>query len=213
MKPIIFARISDMEYYKGITPTDKPRNGGSHVDETGEAHEAFNFDAIEFNGEKICLGFAMLIGNSSQTNLQIRLESMIGGKHLKKEQYVDGVTVVWCAKDPFENHIRVVGFYKNATVYRHSQEMDFFDENNELCYVQNYNFVAKEENCVLLPYGERNRNKWRVPTSGKNGANFGFGRSSIWYANSNGENPKEDKFVECMLENIDNYTGKNLMEE
>ena len=29
MKPIIFVRIADMKYYKGITENDVPDNGGS----------------------------------------------------------------------------------------------------------------------------------------------------------------------------------------
>lgn len=213
MKQVIFARISDMKFYKGITEDDKPLSNMAYVKETGDAHEAFNFDAVEMDGKEICLGFVMLIGNSAKTGLQIRLESMIGGKALKKENSADGVTVVWCAKDPYANNIRVVGFYKNATVYRYTQEASFLNENDEVNYIQSFNFIAKKEDCVLLPYDERNNNKWHVPTSSKGGFDFGFGRSNIWYANSKGENDKEDEYVERMLENIENYSGKNWMEE
>ena len=212
MKQVIFARISDMKYYRGITENDKPVSNMAYVKETGDAHEAFNFDVVEMNGEKVCLGFVMLIGKTSNSNLQIRLESMIGGKALKNEDSADGVTIVWCAKDPYGKNIRVVGFYKNATVYRYPQEVNFLDDNDEVCYVQQFNFVAKEEECVVLPTEERNKNEWRVPTSCKGGFDFGFGRSNIWYANSKGENDKEDEYVERMLERIENYTGENWME-
>ena len=50
MKPIIFARISNMSYYKGVTDRDRPENGGSYVGGTGMARECFNFDAIPITG-------------------------------------------------------------------------------------------------------------------------------------------------------------------
>lgn len=213
MKPIIFARIADMKHYRGITDDDQPNSNMAYVKETGDAHEAYNFDAIEFDGQEVCLGFVMLIGNSQTANLQIRLENIIGCKQYKKADTVDGVTVVWCAKDPHSNRIRVVGFYKNAAVYRHAQECTFVDDNNEVSYIQQFNFLAKKEDCVVLPYSERDVNRnWRVPTSGKGGCSFGFGRSNIWFANSKGENDKEDEYVEKLLENIENYSGENLME-
>ena len=51
MKPIIFARVADMKYYRGITDKDKPYNGGSYVANTGYAHECFNFDPIIFDND------------------------------------------------------------------------------------------------------------------------------------------------------------------
>lgn len=214
MKPIIFARIADMKYYRGITDNDKPYNGGAYVHETGNAHECYNFDAVNVNGEDICLGFVMLIGNSANANIQVRLESIIGGKNLRKEEVIDGVTVVWCAKSERGNSTRVVGFYKNATVYRYGQYVDFLDGNDEVCYTQQFNFTAKKENCVLLPYSERyTKSEWYIPTSGKNGYDFGFGRSNVWYANGKEYNPKETEFVERMLNSIENYSGENWMDE
>ena len=52
MKPIIFARIADMKFYKGITDTDKPVNGGSYVKDTNYAHECYNFDSVILEDEK-----------------------------------------------------------------------------------------------------------------------------------------------------------------
>lgn len=213
MKTIIFARIVDMKYYKGITDTDKPAENMAYVKETGDAHEAYNFDPVELDGEEICLGFVMLIGNSANTDLQIRLENMIGCRQSKKVESIDDVTVVWCAKDPSgTNTMRVVGFYKNATAYRYAQQCTFLDDNNEVSYIQQFNFTAKKEDCVVLPSSERNRREWIVPTSGKGGYNFGFGRANIWFANSHGENDKEDEYVAKMLERVESYSGENWME-
>lgn len=61
---------------------------------------------------------------------------------------------------------RVVGWYKDATVYRYPQ-YEFCNERE-----QQYNFIDKKENCVLLPENERFSSKWIVPSSGHNGYDF-----------------------------------------
>lgn len=39
-----------MDYYKRIIPgIDEPKNGGSYVSATGDAHEAFNFQPVDIN--------------------------------------------------------------------------------------------------------------------------------------------------------------------
>lgn len=210
MKPIIFARITSMNYYKGITDNDQPENGGAFVRDTNQAHECYNFEAVKFDdGKEECLGFVQLLGNSKSNELQIKIENIVGCEDFKNEEYVEGVTIVWCAKAKRSKNIRVVGFYKNATVFRHYKEQDFSDG-----YVQFYNFVADKKDCVLLPYHERfNNGDWYVPTSHKNNYNFGFGRSSIWYAGSKTEDEKEIEYVEKMINSIENYNGENWIDK
>ena len=213
-KPIVFARIADMEYYRGITETDKPHNGGAYVSETGVAHECYNFDPVSSDDGNFCLGFVMLIGNAKETDIQIRLENIIGCEGCKKADAVEGVTVVWCAKTANSQNTRVVGFYKNATVYRYPQQIEFIDDNGEVSYLQQFNFIAKKEDCVLLPRHDRyTKSEWYIPLSGKHGYDFGFGRSNIWFANSKEKNHDEHEFVERMIKSIDNYKGKNLINE
>ena len=43
MAAVIFCNIAWMEYYMGITDSDKPRNGGSWVGESNDAMESRNF--------------------------------------------------------------------------------------------------------------------------------------------------------------------------
>ena len=209
MKPIIFARIADMKYYKGITDIDSPENGGSYVKDTGMAHECYNFDVVkDQEGNEFCLGFTMLMGSSKIKDSQLHIEKIVGCELYKKEEVVEGVTVVWVSKSQRSKTMRVVGFYKNATVFREYQSADF--DNG---YVQAYNFVADKKDCVLLPYSERHSNSvWYVPASQKNGASFGFGRSNIWYAGSNTRNEKEIQYVERMLDSIEHYQGENWIE-
>lgn len=209
LKPIVFARIASMKYYKGITDKDTPENGGSYVTKNGDAHECYNFDAVNFDdGKSECFGFAMITGGGN-CEVQLKIENIVGCANFKDEEYVEGVTVVWCAKANCTNSLRVVGFYKNATVFRHRQLLEF--DNGDK---QGFNFVADKEDCVLIPYQKRfSDGRWYIPTSGKNKYDFGFGRSSVWYGGSRTKNKKEIEFVEKMIENIENYDGENWIEE
>lgn len=210
MKPIIFARVADMKYYKGVTERDVPINGGSFVKETNMAHECFNFYPVQIDEEKdICLGYVQLIGGTKNGEIQLHIENIAGCELQKGQDEIDGVTVVWCSKARNSDTIRVVGFYKNATAYRYPKYAEF--EEGDL---QEFRFKAKKGDCVLLPYKERHSgNKWYVPVSGKRNSEFGFGRSGVWYAGSNAESVNEIAYVEKMLENIDNYNGENWIDK
>ncbi|MDE5738192.1 MAG: hypothetical protein K2H93_07500 [Oscillospiraceae bacterium] len=201
MKPIIFARLTDMKYYKGITDDDKPVNGGSFVKDTNLAHECYNFDVVTLeNGKEYCLGFVEI-----STGAQLCIERIIGCESFKNAEYVDNVTVVFCSKPGNIKGMRVVGFYRNATVFRYPQS----DDDDWI-----FNFISEKKNCVLLPYQERlsSDNKWFVPISGTKGYTFGFGRSNTWYAESKTDNKDEiEYFLNKLINNIENYDGDNLV--
>ncbi|MBD5452506.1 MAG: hypothetical protein HDR25_07695 [Lachnospiraceae bacterium] len=209
MKPIIFARIADMKYYKGITENDKPSNGGSYVKDTQNAHECYNFDPIpakEQDYEK-CIGFSQMSGGRGVR--QLHIENICGCELLKNENVVNDVYVVFVSKAPGSKTMRVVGFYKNATVYRYPHFMPFGED-----YEQQYQYEARKENCILLPYTERHTgNKWFVPASSAKHQTFGFGRINLWYAAGKGASKEELEYVERMLESIDTYEGENWMDK
>lgn len=73
MKPIIFARVADMKYYRGITENDKPSNGGSYVKETKDAHECNNFQPMIMEGQDYakCIGFSQMSGGRGARQLHI----------------------------------------------------------------------------------------------------------------------------------------------
>ncbi len=218
MRPIIFARIANMEYYRGITETDKPFGAGSYVAETGRAHECYNFKPElldDPDGNEYCLGFVMFGGAVGPAECEMHLEKMSGCEAMRRAETIDGVTVVFCATSPGSHTMRVVGFYKNATAYRRMQWANFSTvENEEDIYEQGYNFIAKKEDCVLIPYTKRHSDsKWYVPQKNKNGSTFGFGRSNIWYASDAKTDSKVKNFVERMIKSIDEYDGENLVEK
>ena len=208
MKPIIFARIADMKYYKGITPGDAPANGGSYVQKTGLAHECMNFARVHTEeGQDYCLGFVQINGRTERGT--IRLEKIVGCEAMKGQPFVEGVTVVFCSKAMGSRSTRVVGFYKNATVFNEYQVASFPDDDD-----QYYSFIAKAEDCVLLPFKERHGNSaWYVPTSGRDGNSYGFGRANIWYAQGSDENEKLRAYLERMIRSVEEYDGENWLDK
>ena len=125
---ILFCNIAWMDYYKGIVNgIDEPKNGGSYVAENGDAHEAYNFECVKL-GEDVgypegeyCLGFVETKATNGNTRNQLNIEKIAGCELCKKENEVDDVLVVYCAKypDSLVQETYVVGWYKHATVYRY----------------------------------------------------------------------------------------------
>lgn len=209
MRPIIFARVADMKYYQGITEQDRPFNGGSYVKETGNAHECYNFDPIIQDGQDYekCIGYFQMSGGHGAD--QIHIEKIVGCELMKNEEAVKDVHVVFVSKAPSSKTMRVIGFYKNAVVYRYPKVMEFGEE-----YVQTYWFEAAKENCVLLPYAERHGgSKWFVPAGSSKYQEYGFGRANVWFAGGKGASEKELEYVERMIRAIDTYQGENWMDK
>ena len=169
-----------MKEYRGNEDgKDTPLNGGSYVDETGDAHEKYNFTPVNMEGKEglYCLGFFETKSHNGKDVNQMRIENIAGCELLKKEESVDDVLVVYCAKHPAHKFTTVVGWYKHATVFRHYQEAVFAPED-----IQYYNAIANSSDCVLLPAGIRSRKvQWEVPRK-SNGWAYGFGRANVWYA-------------------------------
>lgn len=205
IKPIIFVRVADMKYYQGITEKDIPYNGGSYVKETGLAHECYNFEPVVENGQDYekCIGFFMMMGGKGVE--QLHIEKMPGCEALKYEEKVEDAIVVFVSKARNSKNMRVVAFYKNATVYRHRHVMTF--ENG---YEQEYLFEARKEDCVVLPYTTRfSDSAWYVPSSTSKYSDFGFGRANVWFGGGKNASGKEKEYVEKMIYSVTNYAGEN----
>ncbi len=109
-KMVLF-RLQWMEDYKGFKNIDKPTF--KYVSDGGNPHEAFNFK-VESDG---ChYGYAPVSGGN-----RISIERL-GDVDQDEDgrEYVDGVTVVWTTRHPSGGMV-VVGWYKNARVYRDQQ--------------------------------------------------------------------------------------------
>lgn len=187
---ILFCNITWMEFYDQICfPHETPRFGGSFVKETGTAFESRNFHRYEdgYYGfvETKYRGGTAIPANANQLHIEKIDQNATGDS-------VDDVTVVFCAHSEKLGKTVVVGWYKNATVFRrrktHSDGHD-------------YNLKAKD--AVLLPEVLRTK---VIPRAKEGG--FGFGQSNIRYPIGEGA----DNAVKEVLSYIKRYDDSEEIE-
>ncbi|MGA8027898.1 MAG: DUF3883 domain-containing protein [Bryobacteraceae bacterium] len=99
---LLFMNVGSMRAYKGLVKGDTISGGGEYPKTHGFGHEIFNFKP--FKGR--------YYGYGRPANDAIALERLGAPEG---SSYIDAVLVVWVAKS------HVVGWYKNARVYREWQ--------------------------------------------------------------------------------------------
>jgi 5-methylcytosine-specific restriction endonuclease McrA len=171
-KKMIFFSTGWMPRYDG-SDANQLTGGGKYPEETGEGGEIYNFLSFRDNY------YGYVSPRQGKIQKRENLEGKIGIEGIgadKKDEYEDNVLVLWVAKSPEKNAgVRLVGWYKNAKVYRSLQRLA--DDKRRKKSIFGYYAVADAIDCRLLKINERTL---RVPT-GKNG----FGQSHIWYAKKN----------------------------
>lgn len=177
-RKIIFCKIAWMKKYAGVSD-DKPIGGGQYP-----AGEALNF--LDGNGK--CRGFV-------QVDENIDLEKCF--KEVKAtDDYVDDVLVVWLAAS--NDQTRIVGWYKNARVYRDVKEVMLFNEPSANTY---YNIEAAATDSYLLAEEDRTFPiEWAYEDEGQKG----FGESNIRCA---GSELKKTTIVPEVIQYIENHDG------
>lgn len=157
---MLFCNIGWAKHYDG-RPGDLPRRGGSYNNEN-IGHEICNF--APYQGK--VFGYVQVKDRG-----QIRIERLGASKDAES---VDGITVVWTAA-PDGGGTAIVGWYKNATVYRHRQLLASRSKRHEKNNISVYRVVAYEKDAELLSIDDRY--DLMIPR-GKGG----IGQSPIWYA-------------------------------
>jgi len=160
-RKILFLNIGWMKNYKGISG-DTISGGGSFVDKKGYGHEIFNF----FPENGLMHGYVQPV----IPHRTIKLER-VGAS--AKDSYLDNVLVIWVSKAP-KGGVYIIGWYKNATIFREKQTPDTKTQRQHNGKILGYYAKAKEEDCVLLPPDKRTKEI----TRGKGG----MGQSNVWYA-------------------------------
>lgn len=164
MKKMIFFNITWMERYEGLEGNGAlVHGGGSYVEEHGYGHEMFNFKKIE---DKV-YGYVQPSGTN---NLQ-----RIGGS--EDTEYIDGVLVVFTATHK-GGGTHIVGWYKDARVFRNYQESDLEARRFGANIIGYYAFAAAA-NATLLSEDERPSFP-KIPRRTKGG----MGQSNVWYADT-----------------------------
>lgn len=138
---VLFARIGFMKFYKGPKPGDEKPVGGGSYNSTEVGHEAYNFLSID--GHRYGY-FQPHMTPPYDINIK-RIDPNCDADQ------IDNVLVIWFATNPIAKGQVVVGWYKNATVFRSIQSPTSLPQRGNY----NYNIIAKAKDCTLLPISKR----------------------------------------------------------
>lgn len=157
---ILYCRIGWMNNYNGHV-NDIPQGGGAY-NKTNVGHEIYNFSSYDEN----YYGYVQPPHKDT-----IKLERITKRKEDEKIQCISDVLVVWVARKPNFGQV-IIGWYKNATVYRHYQYVkEEVLAEREYKYDE-YSIYSKD--ATLLPSDLRNK-----PIKEMGRANTWFGEDSI----------------------------------
>ena len=159
--PIIFLRIAWMKHYQGVTSNDIPTGAGSYVEENHDGGEVYNFQPSR---DGYMFGYVHI-----QDYRSIRLERIGAGKD---DDFIEGVNIVYFAKNPQTGGQYVIGWHNKATLYRKEQvgEVKGARVNGR----REYRAKARARNCKLIPDDDR---VFELPSSDDGGP----GQSNVWY--------------------------------
>lgn len=156
--PLIFCNVGWMNHYNGIDGDSIERGGKYNKHSIG--HEVCNFS----NNAGTLYGYVQPTG-------RIKIEKLGAGKG---DEFVSGVTVVWTA-GPESGGTVVVGWYKDATVYRDPQTIPTPTKFQKKNGVSTYRIKAPADKAVLLPVEKR---ELIIPRAVKGG----IGQCNVWFA-------------------------------
>jgi 5-methylcytosine-specific restriction protein A len=169
-----------MKWYDGIDGDSIQRGGSYNKDSIG--HEVCNFSNI---GGQV-YGYVQPTG-------QVNVEKL-GAR--KNAEYAKGVTVIWTA-GPDSGGTAVVGWYKNATVYREPQPIKNPTKLQKENGLDSYRISASVSGATLLPIDKRS---FMIPRAIKGG----IGQSNVWYA----DKPESAELVARVLHLVE--SGRDI---
>lgn len=172
---VIFCNVGWMERYQGLRRGDQIVGGGSYVKEEGRGHEICNF-APSGN---------VLFGYVQPPGAQIDIRRLGASSD---DESINGVTVIWTATRP-TGGTAVVGWFKNATVFREYQKFRKPPSLHKQNGIDGYWISAPTDQANLLPVDERTL---EIPRQVKGG----MGQANIWYA----DKPESASIVRRVLE-------------
>lgn len=177
---ILVCRVAWMPYYR--SDEEPAVGGGGFVDEGNVPHESLNFLPVD----------GAYYGYVQYRGRQLRIERL-GGE--PGDDTVGGVLVVFGAEHPASGDFLVVGWYSDATVYRHGTQRP--DPVRRVSFTtDDATLVAESERCFRIPRARDN------PPSGFGG----IGHQNIWYGLNN-EAAQNVAEVQAFRERLIAYVG------
>jgi len=184
-----------MRAYEGLSgKPDNIVNGGKWVKENQEGHEVCNFVRCQDG-----YVYGHVETSRKDIDCQINIENIGAADGAES---VDGVDVVWIATDPEGSGRRVVGWYRNATVFRVRQ--DFGNRPPSAQHrkdkIRNYRICTEVGNETLLYFNDRFKPELKL------GKGTGWiGRMNLWFPETKKESEIKE-FVRDLRAFIDGYS-------
>ena len=176
---ILVCRVAWMPYYR--SDEESAFGGGSWVAEGNVPHESLNFLSV---GETY-YGYVRVPGRLGIENLGAR----------RRDDSVSDVLVVFCAEHRESGDFLVVGWYNDATAYRHGTQRP--DPVRRVSFTAVYaTLVAESDRCFRIPRAREN------PPSGIGG----IGQVNIWYGLNN-KAAHNNEEVQAFRERLLTYIG------
>lgn len=207
---VLFARIGYMENYQGALNGDVPIGGGKYNDEN-TGYEACNF--LDIDGK--VYGYYQPSMNSGKVNLE-RLDPK--NSNLDK---IENVLVIFFSTlpkvianqnlidDVISSSSVIVGWYKNATVFRESQRINRKIDgiNQDIYFIK-----ANVEDSYLLPVKNR---VYKVGHGIKGEKEGNPGQSNSFYIYDKNKQLKDltnlqNKWIGQAINYVNTYTGKYI---
>ncbi|WP_084640170.1 DUF3883 domain-containing protein [Kaistia adipata] len=179
MTQLLFVNVGWMIEYAGLSASDPTLGGFGHLKHSNIGYETWNF--VPRRGK--LYGY---VPRSARINL-----ARLGG--LRSSKSISGITVVWLARNPRNRRTYIVGWYRDATVYR---DIGHVRIKRERSIEVDYHIEAPADKAKLLKVDAR---VFLIPTAKEEG---NLGQSPIWYG-------KDDNFRKDVAEYIDSG-GKRL---
>jgi hypothetical protein len=195
MTPLLVCNIGWMSRYEGNKgKPDKIVGGGKWVEQHGTGHEVCNFLPCK---DGYVYGHVETI--KKDTDRRIRIENI--GVGSGDTETVSGIDVVWVATNPDARGRWVVGWYRNATVYRHRQEFPkaLLTRQHKKDGINSYRIRAARRDATLLLLEDRSSPALRL------GRGAGWIGEANWWFPEQQSDPAIRKFVRGVRAFIDGY--------
>ncbi|MDJ0931611.1 hypothetical protein, partial [Breoghania sp.] len=189
MFDLLLCRTAWLESYTNFD--EAPTGGHSYINENeGPAHESLNFKSDNKTGYY----YAYLPHNArfkdGVGNASIHLEK---SGATRRDEYIDGITVVIVAPHPILNRLIVIGIYHDVRVYHKPQPRP--DNPGIRYYITSANIISIPSENRYFQFPKKREGWFPRPA--------GFGQNALWYGLFGpAEEPKLENYRRRLLRYI-----------
>lgn len=170
---LVYINHAWMTHYQG-PKGDRAEGNFGFLKTNDVAHESWNFEPIKGK----VYGY---VPRSAEIKI-----SRLGAK--RGDGALDGVTVVWIARNPRTKQTVIVGWYRNARIHRDAEHSRL---ERSPGFNVGYQIEAPASDAVLLPIDAR---AYIIPTAKEKG---NLGQSPVWYGKSDAFNNAVLAYIRC----------------